>query len=88
MKLLSIGFCCCCEFSKRLLNSPVAEKKIVSANMLICSDGLFVYVGQVKNFRNTLFELLSEALGLRSRYLKYRVQPRTDHALLPSVPPA
>uniref|UniRef100_N1QXM7 Uncharacterized protein n=1 Tax=Aegilops tauschii TaxID=37682 RepID=N1QXM7_AEGTA len=65
---------------------PVLVKNPVCANMLICSDGLFVYVGQVRNFRNTLFEQPSEALGLRSRYLKYRVQPRTEQTAITAIP--
>ncbi|KAF7030583.1 hypothetical protein CFC21_042097 [Triticum aestivum] len=34
-----------------------------------CRDALFEYAEQVKNLGNTLFELLSEALGLKSSYL-------------------
>jgi isopenicillin N synthase-like dioxygenase len=35
----------------------------------IDSDALFEYAQQVKNLGNTLFELLSEALGLKPSYL-------------------
>ena len=37
--------------------------------MLIHSDALFEYAEQVKNLGSTLFELLSEALGLKPSYL-------------------
>lgn len=35
----------------------------------ICRDALFEYAKQVKNLGNTLFELLSEGLGLKPSYL-------------------
>nr|XP_020166923.1 1-aminocyclopropane-1-carboxylate oxidase homolog 11-like [Aegilops tauschii subsp. strangulata] len=39
------------------------------AEIIICSDALFEYAKQVKNLGSTLFELLSEALGLKPSYL-------------------
>uniref|UniRef100_J3LVR9 Fe2OG dioxygenase domain-containing protein n=1 Tax=Oryza brachyantha TaxID=4533 RepID=J3LVR9_ORYBR len=36
---------------------------------LVCRDELFEYAEQVKNLGNTLFELLSEGLGLKPSYL-------------------
>jgi isopenicillin N synthase-like dioxygenase len=38
-------------------------------HLMICSDALFEYAKQVKNLGDELFELLSEALGLKPSYL-------------------
>uniref|UniRef100_A0A453GIY0 Isopenicillin N synthase-like Fe(2+) 2OG dioxygenase domain-containing protein n=1 Tax=Aegilops tauschii subsp. strangulata TaxID=200361 RepID=A0A453GIY0_AEGTS len=70
MKLLFIGLFFV-NFHEWLLKSSVPKKRKekLGANMLICSDTMFEYAKQVMNLGNTLFELLSEALGLDPSYL-------------------
>jgi isopenicillin N synthase-like dioxygenase len=37
--------------------------------MMLCRDAIFEYAKHVKNLGDRLFELLSEALGLKPSYL-------------------